>query len=80
MVGAVGQGSLDALVGGIPGMLLGAGLFAALYPRLESRILNKGSFGEVTLPQLFKVNHWWVVVPVAVMIIVLLALIESSGL
>jgi hypothetical protein len=80
MVGAVGQGSLDALFGGIPGMLLGAGLFAALYPRLESRILNRGSFGELTLPQLLKVNHWWVVIPVAVMIIVLLALIESSGL
>ena len=80
MVGAVGQGSLDALFGGIPGMLLGAGLFAALYPRLESRILNKGSFGELTLPQLLKVNHWWVIVIVAVMILVLLALLESSGL
>jgi len=80
MVGAVGQGSLDALFGGIPGMLLGAGLFAAMYPRLESSILNKGSFGYLTLPQLLKVNHWWVIVIVAVMIIVLLALLESSGL
>ncbi len=80
MVGAVGQGFLDALFGGIPGMLLGAGLFAALYPRLESRILSRGSFGELTLPQLLKVNHWWVIVIVAVMIIVLLALLESSGL
>ena len=80
MVGAVGQGSLDALFGGIPGMLLGAGLFAALYPRLERNVLNKGAFGELTLPQLFKVHPWWVVVPVAVMIIVLLVLIESSGL
>ncbi len=80
MVGAVGQGSLDALFGGIPGMLLGAGLFAALYPRLESKVLNKGVFGELTLPQLLRVNPWWVIVPVAVMIIVLLALIESSGL
>ena len=80
MVGAVGQGSLDALFGGIPGTLIGAALFAALYPRLESRILNKGSFGEVTLSQLLKINHWWVVVIVAVMILVLLALLESSGL
>jgi hypothetical protein len=80
MVGAVGQGSLDALFGGIPGMLLGAGLFAALYPRLERNVLSKGAFGELTLPQLLKVHPWWVIVPVAVMIIVLLALIESSGL
>jgi hypothetical protein len=80
MVGAVGQGSLDALFGGIPGTLLGAGLFAALFPRLESSILNKGSLGELTLPQLLKVNPWWVIFPLAIGIIVLFVLIECFGL
>lgn len=80
MVGAVGQGSLDALFGGIPGMLIGAGLFAAFYPTLERTILNRGSFGELTLPQLMKVHPWWVVIPLAIMIVVLLALLESSSL
>jgi hypothetical protein len=61
-------------------MLLGAGVFAALYPGLESKILDKGGFGELTLPQLLKVNHGWGIVPGAIGIIALLVLIERSGL
>ena len=80
MIGAVGQGSLDALFGGLPGMLLGTGLFAALYPILEKKILNKGYFGEITLPQLLKVGHWWVIIPFSIGIIALLWWIEISGL
>jgi len=33
VAGAVGQGSLDALFGGVVGIFIGAGLFAHLYPR-----------------------------------------------
>jgi len=80
MIGAVGQGSLDALFGGLPGMLLGTGLFAGLYPILEKKILNKGYFGEITLPQLLKVGHWWLIVPISIGIIGLLWWIESAGL
>src|SRR6056297_2939265 len=39
IAGAAGQVELDALVGGVLGMLAGAGLFAAIYPRLESGLL-----------------------------------------
>ena len=54
-------------------------LFAALYPRLKG-ILKKGDFGNMTLPQLFKVNDWVVVVPVAVLIFLLLIWLERGGL
>jgi hypothetical protein len=80
MAGAVGQGSLDALFGGIVGTLIGAGLFAEFYPALEKKVLNIGHFGELTFPQLLKVNHWWVVLPVAAGISALLWAIERSGL
>ena len=56
VAGAVGQGFLDALFGGVVGTLLGTGLFAAVYPRLQKPILSKGDFGAVTLPELLKVN------------------------
>jgi hypothetical protein len=79
MAGAVGQGSLDALFGGIAGMLIGAGLFSGMYPKLERGILNKGYFGELTLPQLLKVHHWWVIIPVAIGITALLLAIEKFG-
>jgi len=80
VAGAVGQGSLDALLGGVAGMLIGAGLFAAIYPKLERAVLVKGDFGDVTLPRLLKVNPWFIIVPVSIVIIVLLFLIEKANL
>ncbi len=78
-VGAVGHGALDALIGGIAGMLLGAAVFAAVYPKLKG-LLNKGDFGPLTFPQLFKVNPWIIVIPVAVAMTGLLYVIERAGL
>jgi hypothetical protein len=77
---AVGQGFLDALFGGIAGTLLGTGLFAAVYPKLQKPILNKSDFGAVTLPELLKVNAWAVVVPVAILLTALLLWMERAGL
>jgi len=80
IAGAIGNGFLDALVGGVIGIWLGAGLFAALYPKLRKGILAKGDYGDVTLPRLLKVNDWIVVIPAAVLIILVLYWIESAGL
>ena len=80
LAGAVGQGEMDALVGGILGILAGASLLAALYPRLEAGIFRRGDFGDLTLPRLFGVNHWVVVLPVAALLVGLLLWIESAGL
>ena len=80
MIGAVGQGSLDALFGGVLGVLIGAGLLAELFPALEKGILRKGDFGELTFPELLKVNPWWIILPVALGIMGLLYWLETSGL
>jgi hypothetical protein len=80
LAGAVGQGSLDALLGGLVGILIGAGLFSEFYPKLDKNILNKGHFGEITWPQLLKVNPWSIIIPVTIGIIALLFWIEKSGL
>jgi hypothetical protein len=80
IVGAIGNGYLDALVGGLAGILIGTAIFAALYPRLKSGIWKKGDFGKLTLPQLFRVNDWAVVVPVAGLIFFLLTALERAGL
>jgi uncharacterized protein len=80
VAGAMGQGSLDALFGGVAGILIGTGIFAALFPRLEASVLHKGDFGELTFPQLLKVNPWAVAVPVALALAALLALFEKAGL
>lgn len=80
MLGAVGEGSLDALFGGVIGMLIGTWIFAAIYPLLEKTILNKGDFGDMTLPRLFDVNPWLVVLPVAIALTALLVWLEKAGL
>lgn len=78
--GAVGHGYLDALFGGVVGILIGSGLFAALYPRLEAGVLHKGNFGEITLPQILKVNPWSVVIPALCVLAGFLFVLEKIGL
>jgi len=80
IAGAIGNGYLDAAVGGLAGILLGSGLFAAAYPRLKDGILQKGYFGNLTLPGLCKVNEWVVIPPLSVIIVAVLYLIERAGL
>lgn len=80
VAGAVGQGERDALVGGISGILVGAWLFAGLYPRLQSGFLKWGDFGDLTFPRLFGVNHWLIVLPVAALLTGLLMWLERAGL
>jgi len=80
LAGAIGSGYLDALVGGTVGILLGAGLFAELYPRLRSGILRWGEFGNITLPDLVKVNQWLVVLPAAAVLVLFLVWLEVAGL
>ena len=55
-------------------------LDAVLYPKLKAGILAKGDFGELTFPQLFKVNDWIVLIPVAALSLLLFYWLESVGL
>ncbi|MBE0478765.1 YeeE/YedE family protein [Candidatus Aerophobetes bacterium] len=79
VAGAVGQGSLDALFGGVVGMLLGTGLFAAMYPMLNRSILQRGSFGTLTLPELSRVHAWVIVIPLAGALLFILLMLERAG-
>lgn len=59
-IGALGEGRWDA-VWGILGMLVGAAIFAEIYPALKTTVLTWGDYGRVTLPQVLGVNHWVVI-------------------
>ena len=80
VAGAVGQGSMDALFGGVVGLLIGAGTLAALYPRLARRLMAVGDFGDVTLPRLLGINEWFVVVPASIVIVIILWALHGVGL
>jgi hypothetical protein len=79
IAGAVGQGYLDALIGGVTGILVGAGILAAAYPKLSASIMRKGDFGDITIPRLLRVNQWVVVIPFAAGLIALLIWMERAG-
>lgn len=79
IAGAVGNGYLDAITGGVAGIILGTWIFAIMYPRFKDGILKKGDFGDLTFPSLLKVNDWVVVVPAIGLIILVLFWIEKSG-
>ncbi len=80
IAGAIGNGYLDAAIGGLIGIWIGTGLFASLYPKLNAGILKKGFYGELTIPELIKVNKWIVIVVVEGLILILLLWIEKMGL
>jgi hypothetical protein len=80
-VGAVGHGALDALVGGVIGITIGAGLYAAVYPKLKGGILSVGDFGDRTLIDVLRVrNPWLVILPLAGVIVCIMVLLEKAGL
>lgn len=79
-VGAVAHGALDALVGGIVGIMIGAGLYAAVYPKLKGRVLSIGDLGDRTLIDVLPVrNPWAVILPVAAIIVLVLLVLEKMG-
>jgi hypothetical protein len=76
VTGAIGNGYLDAAIGGLAGILLGSWLLAVTYSRIEAGILSRGVFRATTLPELFRVNEWAVIVPMVVLILLLFYLLE----
>ena len=80
IAGAIGNGFVDAALGGLPGILLGSWIFAAIYPKIKEGVLKRGEFGDITLPGLLRVNDWVVIVPLALALIAALYLMEAAGI
>lgn len=79
VAGAVGTGALDALFGGMIGLLIGAGIFAELYPSLKS-ILMKWPLPVVTVPEFLKLNLWVTIIVMEVGMLAFLIVLEYFGL
>lgn len=76
-VGALGEGRWDTLWG-IIGMLVGAGVFAELYPVLKKTVLTWGDYGKITIPQILGVNHWIIIALFTVGSIILFVWLEKK--
>jgi uncharacterized membrane protein YedE/YeeE len=78
-MGALGEGRWDA-VWGILGMLVGAALFAEVYPALKATVLTWGDFGKITIPQILGISHWPVIIIIVGLGILLMRWFEKKGL
>ena len=78
LIGAVGQGSLDALIGGVPGIILGAGFFANIYPRIQKSIFEKQPIKKASIVDYVKLNRFWVITIVSITLVMALIIIELS--
>lgn len=78
-LGALGEGRWDS-VWGILGMLVGAALYAEAYPTMKATVLTWGDYGKITLPQVFGINHWILIVIFIVGGLLLFRWFERKGL
>ena len=78
-MGAVGEGRLDGLWG-IAGMLAGAALYAEAFPMLKGTVLKWGDYGNITLPKVLAINHWFIIIPFAIGTVLLFRWLEKNKL
>jgi len=78
IAGAIGQGSIDALIPGLFGIFTGSFFYAAFYEKYSDSIV-KNKFKVKTLQEFFKVNHWKVIIPLSAVIFIFLFWLESIG-
>jgi hypothetical protein len=77
IAGALGNGYIDAIPGGI-GLIMGSGLFAAKYNQIQN--ISGNGFEKLTIPEQLNVNKWMIIIPLSITLILMLVLIEKSGL
>ncbi|KLU60804.1 hypothetical protein CEB3_c27770 [Peptococcaceae bacterium CEB3] len=58
MITGCGQGNLDYIIPGLLGFLTGGVLFGATYQSFFLKISTYASYGQKTLGELLRVNHW----------------------
>jgi len=71
---------MDGLFRGILGILIGAALYAEVYPFIEGNLLRVGVYGKFTFPSLVGVNHWMVILPLVVVLGGILLWLDRKGL
>lgn len=80
LAGACGHGALDAILGGIPGIIIGSGLFAVVYPEVKKYILSQGDFGRKTFPEILGMNPWMIIWPLCTVILIIFMVLEANNL
>ncbi len=78
-MGALGEGRWHA-VWAILGMVVGASVFARLYPFLDRTVLSWGNAGPIGLPDSFGWNPWLVIIALTLLYVALFVFFEKKRL
>lgn len=78
--GAAGQGSLDALIGGVGGMIAGGMIYTRIHPWISNSVQKWGEFGKQTLPELLNIQIPSVMLGLTVFAILIFTGLEIAGL
>lgn len=79
VVAQAGEGRLDAILGGLPGLIVGAIVFGLLEPHVMPVITRVAPLGRTTLPALLGANPWLVILVFGELVVVALYAIARSG-
>ena len=78
-VGALGEGRWHALFA-IAGMIVGAAIYAELYPFFKSTVLAWGDAGKIGLPDVLGLSPWIIVIAFWAVCVPLFVWFEKKGL
>jgi len=76
-VGAIGEGRWHAIFA-VLGMLVGAALYAEVYPALKDNVLAWGKEGKITLPGILGISPWIVIIVLSAGFLMLFAYFEKK--
>ncbi len=82
-IGAVAEGRYDALLGAIPGMLVGAGIYAEAYTSFKDSLLKWGAYGKITFPDILGISppfHWVLIAIVCAGIVFFMRFLHKRGM
>jgi uncharacterized membrane protein YedE/YeeE len=76
-VGAIGEGRWHAIFA-VLGMLVGAAIYAEVYPALKDNVLSWGKEGKITLPGVLGISPFLVIVVLSAGFLLLFAFFEKK--
>lgn len=76
LIGAIGEGSMDALLGGFPGMILGAAFYAHIYSKIQNSFFEKKQLKKINIIEYFDYQPKVIILSMTVILILSLILIE----
>jgi uncharacterized membrane protein YedE/YeeE len=82
-IGAIAEGRYDALLGAIPGMLVGAALYAEAYSYFKDSLLKWGAFGKITIPGVLGIDYpyyWVLIIFICTIIVLFITALEKRGM